>query len=135
MSAPLLTDEQIIKCWGNAEGTRHGYVPFGRAIESAVRAPLLAEIERLQALFDAEVSAWRRVSEQNEIHRRELFAAIKRLTAERDAALADAERYRWLRSDAATTDKDCPAVYMIDEGNLLIGEELDAAIDAARSNQ
>jgi hypothetical protein len=30
-----LTDEQIIKCWGQASGTRHGYVAFARAIEAA----------------------------------------------------------------------------------------------------
>jgi hypothetical protein len=30
-----LTDEQIIKCWGQASGTRYGYVAFARAIEAA----------------------------------------------------------------------------------------------------
>ena len=30
-----LTDEQIIKCWGQVSGTRHGYVAFARAIEAA----------------------------------------------------------------------------------------------------
>ena len=30
-----LTDEQIIKCWGQVSGTRYGYVAFARAIEAA----------------------------------------------------------------------------------------------------
>ena len=30
-----LTEEEIIKCWGQASGTRHGYVAFARAIEAA----------------------------------------------------------------------------------------------------
>ena len=30
-----LTDEQIVRCWGEAEGTRHGYAAFARAIEAA----------------------------------------------------------------------------------------------------
>lgn len=30
-----LTDEEIIKCWGQASGTRYGYVAFARAIEAA----------------------------------------------------------------------------------------------------
>ena len=33
--AQPLTDEQITKCWGQVEGTRHGYVAFARAIEAA----------------------------------------------------------------------------------------------------
>ena len=30
-----LTDEQIVKCWGQVSGTRYGYVAFARAIEAA----------------------------------------------------------------------------------------------------
>lgn len=30
-----LTDEEIIKCWGQVSGTRYGYVAFARAIEAA----------------------------------------------------------------------------------------------------
>jgi hypothetical protein len=30
-----LTDEEIIKCWGQVGGTRYGYVAFARAIEAA----------------------------------------------------------------------------------------------------
>lgn len=30
-----LTDDEIIKCWGQASGTRYGYVAFARAIEAA----------------------------------------------------------------------------------------------------
>ena len=30
-----LTDEEIIKCWGQVSGTRYGYAAFARAIEAA----------------------------------------------------------------------------------------------------
>lgn len=33
-----LTDEQIIKCWGQVGGIRHGYVTFARAIEAKLRS-------------------------------------------------------------------------------------------------
>lgn len=33
--AEPLTPEQITRCWGEVEGTRHGYVRFARAIEAA----------------------------------------------------------------------------------------------------
>ena len=66
---PLLTDEQIAKALAGAGLQPEDYredgqiEPLARAIESATRTPLLAEVERL--------------------------------TAERDAALADAERWRY----------------------------------------
>lgn len=55
---------------------------------------------------------------------------IERLTAERDALRADAERYRWLREHGETgcTEKDGYG------GRALqMGADLDAAIDAARA--
>lgn len=51
--------------------------------------------------------------------------------AECDALREDAERYRWLRSDVATAE-NYPIACMRDGGWLLLGDELDAAIDAAR---
>ena len=64
----------------------------------------------------------------------------KRLTAERDElrrqlaeAEMDAERYRWLRNEANTARKCDPMVciYPLDEQDLIDGDRLDVAIDAA----
>ncbi|MCE2659523.1 MAG: hypothetical protein LW854_14985 [Rubrivivax sp.] len=63
------------------------------------------------------------------------YLAFDRVTAERDALRADAERYRWLR-DASIPDEqlhvhvDHPAW---PNHWALIGEDLDAAVDAARA--
>lgn len=32
-----LTEEEIIKCWGQVSGTRYGYVAFARAIEAKLK--------------------------------------------------------------------------------------------------
>ena len=57
---------------------------------------------------------------------------LARAADELAALRKDAERYRWLRSDATPPGEDCPAVYMMDEfGGVLLGEVLDAAVDAA----
>ncbi|WP_313398151.1 hypothetical protein [Stenotrophomonas sp.] len=53
-------------------------------------------------------------------------SAIDRLTAERDAAVADAERYRWLRRSRLGPQR---AVFLDSETS----DQLDAAIDAARA--
>lgn len=58
----------------------------------------------------------------------ELRAALARRTGERDALKADAERYRWIR--------ECSNDSLIMYGDsynceLMMEEELDAAIDAA----
>lgn len=65
----------------------------------------------------------------------EADARIAELEAERDAAGADAERYRWLRSAEVGPSSiwellsdDCHPPIM----TLKCGAELDAAIDAAR---
>jgi hypothetical protein len=60
-----------------------------------------------------------------------LTSVIGRLAAERDAAVADAERYRWLRSGA------CPFTisrYDKRPAEHYFGTAADAAIDAARQN-
>ena len=65
---------------------------------------------------------------------------IERLTAERDElrrqlaeAELDAQRYRWLRNEANTARKCDPMVciYPLDEQDLIDGDRLDVAIDAA----
>jgi hypothetical protein len=68
----------------------------------------------------------------------EADARIAELEAERDAARADAERYRWLRSAEVGPSSiwellsdDCHPPIM----TLKCGAELDAAIDAARSKE
>lgn len=67
-------------------------------------------------------------------------AEIERLTAERDElrrqlaeAEPDARRYRWLRNEANTARKCDPMVciYPLDEQDLIDGDRLDVAIDAA----
>ena len=63
------------------------------------------------------------------------------MRAERDALKADAERYRWLRNPdtdpAAVIDKQVPWVNLDGDTQTIweykAGEELDAAIDAART--
>lgn len=59
------------------------------------------------------------------------------LKVELAARNVDAERYRWLRNDAANYDKDGPLVMIVDtDGGITDfhchGDALDAAIDAAR---
>lgn len=65
---------------------------------------------------------------------------ISTLTAERDElrrqfaeAELDAQRYRWLRNEANTARKCDPMVciYPLDEQDLIDGDRLDIAIDAA----
>lgn len=65
---------------------------------------------------------------------------IERLRAERDElrrqlaeAEMDAQRYRWLRNEASTARKCDPMVciYPLDEQDLIDGDRLDVAIDAA----
>jgi hypothetical protein len=64
-----------------------------------------------------------------------LRTAIESLVAERDAALADAERYRWWRDHGHTTDSEKLG---IENETLPAGEvfeTLDAAIDTARGEK
>lgn len=69
---------------------------------------------------------------------------IDRLTAERDAAVADAERYRWLRNKSYMIDGMSPAVILAEPGFLVddpmtdgfvFEDALDAAMDAAMKEQ
>lgn len=63
---------------------------------------------------------------------RHQHAEIQRLTAERDAARKDAERYRWLRSFPNNITASIYGPTSTDSDGLLRRDEyLDAAIDAA----
>ena len=97
--------------------------------EEALLAQAADEIERLTA-------------EQQ--HEAEQVPSLKRtirdLCAERDElrrqlaeAEQDARRYRWLRNEANTARKCDPMVciYPLDEQDLIDGDRLDVAIDAA----
>lgn len=90
-----------------------------------------AEAQRLTAERDDwRIQAW---------HETDVAAVavqeVERLKEERDAAVADAERYRWLAVDRA--ESAIPRVWSSDAEALpvrcLHGAEIDAAIDAARS--
>lgn len=70
----------------------------------------------------------------------EIIVSINKLRAERDAAREDAERYRFLRS--VDPDAELPATTLHKQNSWgkwyyspLLGEELDAAIDAARGKE
>lgn len=87
-----------------------------------------AEIERLTAALD-EARAERSVA----------YLAFERVSAERDALRADAERYRWLRNTHWSTN---PLCVVSDPKNAVklghtcpTGEYLDMEIDAARAQQ
>ncbi len=60
---------------------------------------------------------------------------IDRLTEERDWAVADAERYRWIRlriGGRESVEEDFKWEY---EGGECLAQEVDAAIDAARAKE
>lgn len=63
----------------------------------------------------------------------ELIAALRAEKAKDDAMKLDARRYRWLRNEANTARKCDPMVciYPLDEQDLIDGDRLDVAIDAA----
>lgn len=99
---------------------------------------LLAEWDELKA--DAE----RLRAERDDLRRQldpmgeyasadELIAALRAEKAEDEAMKLDARRYRWLRNEANTARKCDPMVciYPLDEQDLIDGDRLDVAIDAA----
>ena len=64
---------------------------------------------------------------------RELRCVIADLKAENEALRKDAERYRWLRSNSVPPYHDhFPVARYFDTGEMILGEALDAAIDAAK---
>lgn len=104
--------------------THHQSIPVGVLAKNAAD-----EIERLRAERD-EHKHWRREL-ANKLHDRETeIIELRRQLAE---AEMDAERYRWLRNEANTARKCDPMVciYPLDEQDLIDGDRLDVAIDAA----
>lgn len=105
---------------------------------------LLEKIDRLEMIesswleFMGKTDWVQTASEPHELgkHRADVLKdRIDRLTAERDAAVADAERYRFLRN--APTEIPAAgvevAIWDDGEGEAIRGAELDVAIDAARA--
>lgn len=87
------------------------------------------QIECLRAERD-EHAHWRR-DLADKLHDRETdIIELRRQFAE---AELDAQRYRWLRNEASTARKCDPMVciYPLDEQDLIDGDRLDVAIDAA----
>lgn len=85
-----------------------------------------AELRRLSAENVAAVSSFLSADEER-----------IRLRAERDALVADAERYRWLRERYPTLTREMPAKALgLDLRRLYVNtrEKFDAAIDAARKD-
>lgn len=81
---------------------------------SDIALQMADELDRLGSQYDSEIAA-----------------ELRRLVAENDALRADAERYRWLRDNTTNYGLTQEDGY---GGRELKGwEELDAAIDAARS--
>ena len=132
--------------------------PCGESILATVAALWEArtEIERLTAALQHEADCVEaakaeieRLTDENRRLRADLLAGrnvvnagltIHTLTAERDElrrqlaeAEQDARRYRWLRNEANTARKCDPMVciYPLDEQDLIDGDRLDVAIDAA----
>jgi uncharacterized coiled-coil DUF342 family protein len=73
------------------------------------------------------------VAERDECNeqRSETIAMCEQLRAERDAAVSDAERYRWLRNARSPF---CVSRYDKRPNEHYYGIDLDDAIDAARKN-
>lgn len=108
-------------------------------------ARLTADLARVKA----ELAKWQRPFDQERLDaakhqasRKDSLAAmqvyiialehgIKAITTERNAALKDAERYRWLRDNDA--DPVCLSEIWLPRGGT--AEQLDAAIDAAREGK
>jgi chromosome segregation ATPase len=68
-----------------------------------------------------------------EKHAEHAEAHIAALEADRDALKQDAERYRWIRSPEAAVADVCNSAHPKADGFVFMeGDELDAAIDAAR---
>jgi len=93
--------------------------------------------ERMQEIKDALAEAGHELSNANG---NLTLNALNALVSERDdlrqqlaEAELDAQRYRWLRNEANTARKCDPMVciYPLDEQDLIDGDRLDVAIDAA----
>ena len=101
-------------------------------------ASLTAEVERLKNNLEASVASIDGITQQYELR---LTADRSELTAQRDAAMKDAERYRWLRSEHAINDPMAAVVWKRNYDrkesewvNTSDVHSLDRAIDAAIAN-
>ena len=115
------------EAWGDPPGDPNGE-----------KAALYVEIADLS-------ESLKKANDQAEHFEREWYLVVDELAGARDQLAeaeaqvarleADARRYQWLRSDATPPGEDCPAVYMMEARGLLVGDELDAAIDAAMGKE
>lgn len=99
-----------------------------RAIESAATAPLL---ERIKEMEESERSSERARVKLCSIHQYQKEALIARIAAleqQLEAALKDAERYRWLRNTPLANNVTLASYF---GGSRM--QDFDAAIDAARA--
>ena len=104
--------------------TACGVAALANTADSAARARDIRPEYRSASLDDVERAVDR------EIQLRDERDELRRQLAE---AEMDAERYRWLRNEANTARKCDPMVciYPLDEQDLIDGDRLDIAIDAA----
>ena len=104
--------------------TACGVAALANTADSAARARDIRPEYRSASLDDVERAVDR------EIQLRDERDELRRQLAE---AEMDAERYRWLRNEANTARKCDPMVciYPLDEQDLIDGDRLDVAIDAA----
>lgn len=114
-----------------------------RALEAenaALKTVMIAAAEEIQRHWDAHCDSdgygpanlMRRLEEGIASEYGYTAGAFTKLDAENKRLREDAERYRFLRSSALL---DCPHVYGHDDDCIIDGDDLDAAIDAARAEQ
>lgn len=95
-----------------------------------------AEIDRLTAELTLATGERNRVQLKWDAFRQSKNSEVQRLAAERDAAVVDAARYRWMRIRFRVSSLDMSGQHgyaPTGEVGRIKGPSLDAAIDAARS--
>lgn len=85
----------------------------------------IAELQRRAERAEASATAWNEAASLMKLRATQAESALS-------AAKEDAERYRWLRKKERLYREEIEPVIMVD-GDMMAGEKLDAAIDAARS--
>lgn len=84
----------------------------------------------MKELTSEEITAWW-VNHQRQYGQSPFIDKLCRAALASLELKEDAERYQFLRSSA---DLDCPHVYGPDDDCIIDGDELDAAVDAARQS-